>query len=181
MTAKNRVTPGRIQLAETVHRRANSITVSGEATQSQLDNVIITTTAGSPTLLQTMQNVNLQLSGATKLTAPAKKAGIEVPQGCELSISGDGSIVSTGGKSAAGIGASGSDTASEAGSLGKIVIFAGTIAAIGGSNGAGIGDGQNGQGGGEITIYGGSIFAKRAEMEPESAVAVLQVIRQNLR
>ncbi len=138
----------------------NSIAVSGGTHTIVLDNVIITTTAGSPIALANEAKVNLQLSGTTKLTAPAKKAGIEVPDKCELSISGDGSLYSNGGASAAGIGASGSDKEADAGTLGKIVIYSGTIVAKSESNAAGIGDGQCGRGGGKIIVYGGDIYAQ---------------------
>lgn len=139
---------------------ANSITVSGGTHTIVLDNVVITTTAGSPIALTNEAKVNLQLSGTTKLTAPAKKAGIEVPDKCELLISGDGSLYSNGGASAAGIGASGSDKEADAGTLGKIVIYSGTIVAKSESNAAGIGDGQCGRGGGKIIVYGGDIYAQ---------------------
>ena len=141
---------------------ANTITVSGGTHTIVLDNVILTTTAESPISLADGAKVNLWLSGTTKLSAPAKKAGIEVPAGCELSISGEGSLQALSGESAAAIGASGSDKEAEAGSLGTIVIYSGTILAKSGRNGAGIGDGRCGQGGGEIIIYGGDIYAQSA-------------------
>ena len=141
---------------------ANTITVSGGTHTIVLDNVILTTTAESPISLADGAKVNLWLSGTTKLSAPAKKAGIEVPAGCELSISGKGSLQALSGESAAAIGASGSDKEAEAGSLGTIVIYSGTILAKSGRNGAGIGDGRCGQGGGEIIIYGGDIYAQSA-------------------
>ena len=141
---------------------ANTITVSSGTHTIVLDNVILTTTAESPISLADGAKVNLWLSGTTKLSAPAKKAGIEVPAGCELSISGEGSLQALSGESAAAIGASGSDKEAEAGSLGTIVIYSGTILAKSGRNGAGIGDGRCGQGGGEIIIYGGDIYAQSA-------------------
>jgi len=141
---------------------ANSITISGGTHTIVLDNVVITTIAGSPIALTNEAKVNLQLSGTTTLNSPAKKACIEVPKGCELSISGEGSLQALSGESAAAIGASGSDKEAEAGSLGTIVIYSGTILAKSGRNGAGIGDGRCGQGGGEIIIYGGDIYAQSA-------------------
>ena len=138
----------------------NSITVSGGTHTIVLDNVIITTAAGSPITLTNKAKVNLQLSGTTTLNSPAKKACIEVPKGCELSLSGTGKLFAMGGQSAAAIGASGSDKDADAGTLGKIVIYSGTIVAKGGRNGAGIGDGQCGRGGGKIIVYGGDIYAQ---------------------
>lgn len=138
----------------------NSITVSGGTHTIVLDNVIITTAAGSPITLTNKAKVNLQLSGTTTLNSPAKKACIEVPKGCELSLSGIGKLFAMGGQSAAAIGASGSDKDADAGTLGKIVIYSGTIVAKGGRNGAGIGDGQCGRGGGKIIVYGGDIYAQ---------------------
>lgn len=139
---------------------ANSITVSGGTHTIVLDNVVITTTAGSPIALTNEAKVNLQLSGTTTLNSPAKKACIEVPKGCELSLSGTGKLFAISGQSAAAIGASGSDKEADAGTLGKIVIYSGTIVAKGGRNGAGIGDGQCGRGDGKIIVYGGDIYAQ---------------------
>ena len=139
---------------------ANSITISGGTHTIVLDNVVITTMAGSPIALTNEAKVNLQLSGTTTLNSPAKKACIEVPKGCELSLSGTGKLFAISGQSAAAIGASGSDKEADAGTLGKIVIYSGTIVAKGGRNGAGIGDGQCGHGGGKIIVYGGDIYAQ---------------------
>ncbi len=139
---------------------ANSITISGGTHTIVLDNVVITTIAGSPIALTNEAKVNLQLSGTTTLNSPAKKACIEVPKGCELSLSGTGKLFAISGQSAAAIGASGSDKEADAGTLGKIVIYSGTIVAKGGRNGAGIGDGQCGHGGGKIIVYGGDIYAQ---------------------
>ena len=83
-------------------------------------------------------------------------AGISVPTGANLNISGDGELTSTGILNGAGIGASGSPQNQEAGT---ITIDGGTIIATGGSNGgAGIGGGKNGAGG-TITINGGKVTA----------------------
>lgn len=139
---------------------ANSITISGGTHTIVLDNVVITTIAGSPIALTNEAKVNLQLSGTTTLNSPAKKACIEVPKECELSLSGTGKLFAISGQSAAAIGASGSDKEADAGTLGKIVIYSGTIVAKGGRNGAGIGDGQCGHGGGKIIVYGGDIYAQ---------------------
>lgn len=136
----------------------NTIKITGGTHEIILDSVTSTKPATSPISLAGDAKVTLQLKGKSSLTAPDKQAGIEVPAGCELTITGDGTLFANGGASSAGIGVSADDN--NAGTLGKIVIQNGTVLAIGGYNGAGIGDGKNGMGGGEICIYGGNVFGK---------------------
>ena len=137
---------------------ANTIKITGGTHEIILDSVTAAKPVASPISLTGDAKVTLQLKGESKLTAPDKQAGIEVTGGCELTITGDGKLFATGGTSSAGIGVSADDN--NAGTLGKIVIQSGTIIAYGGRNGAGIGDGRNGHGGGEICIYGGNIFGQ---------------------
>ena len=81
-------------------------------------------------------------------------AAIEVPEGCTLTISGEGSLKATGGEGA-GIGAS----SRRNGSLGTIVIDGGDIKAYGGEMAAGIGGSAEG-GSGTIIINNGTVYAK---------------------
>ena len=81
-------------------------------------------------------------------------AAIEVPEGCTLTISGEGSLKATGGEGA-GIGAS----SRRNGSLGTIVINGGDIKAYGGGMAAGIGGSAEG-GSGTIIINDGTVYAK---------------------
>lgn len=135
------------------------INITGGEHKIIIDDCTIASSGASPISISGGASVTLILRGSSTLTAPDYYAGIEVPKGCELTISGDGALNVTGGKSSAGIGAS--STGSSAGTLGKIIIQSGTIIALNaGRNAAGIGDAQSGHGGGEIVIYGGTIFAK---------------------
>ena len=79
-------------------------------------------------------NLNLILKGENTLKGGDMCAAIEVPEGCTLTISGEGSLKATGGEGA-GIGAS----SRRDGSLGTIVIEEGDIEAYGGEMAAGIG------------------------------------------
>ena len=77
--------------------------------------------------------LNLILEGENTLKGGNMCAAIEVPEGCTLTISGNGSLTATGGEGA-GIGAS----SLRNGSLGTIVIDGGDIKAYGGEMAAGI-------------------------------------------
>lgn len=112
--------------------------------------------------------VNLVFEGENHLTANASRptlggAGIQVDNGSTVHIYGlDGSSLTVaGGGCGAGIGGKGyshpgtTDVNKEPG---KIVIHSGTITAIGGAKGAGIGSGYHSSGG-DITILGGDITA----------------------
>ena len=138
---------------------SHSVAVTGGTHVIVLDGVTTTTTAVSPIALSGDAKVTLILENQSTLSAPASHAGIEVIAGCELTIAGNGTLSVASGQSAAAIGASGDDKENTS-TLGKIVILSGTILAVGGRNGAGIGDSRGGLGGGEIEIYGGNIFAQ---------------------
>ena len=98
--------------------------------------------------------LNLILKGENTLKGGDMCAAIEVPEGCTLTISGEGSLKATGGEGA-GIGAS----SRRNGSLGTIVIDGGDIKAYGGEMAAGIGGSAEG-GSGTIIINGGTVYAK---------------------
>lgn len=98
--------------------------------------------------------LNLILEGENTLKGGDMCAAIEVPEGCTLTISGEGSLKATGGEGA-GIGAS----SRRNGSLGTIVIDGGDIKAYGGEMAAGIGGSAEG-GSGTIIINGGTVYAK---------------------
>lgn len=99
-------------------------------------------------------NLNLILEGKNTLKGGDMCAAIEVPEGCTLTISGEGSLKATGGEGA-GIGAS----SRRNGSLGTIVIDGGDIKAYGGEMAAGIGGSAEG-GSGTIIINNGTVYAK---------------------
>ena len=99
-------------------------------------------------------NLNLILEGENTLKGGDMCAAIDVPEGCTLTISGEGSLKATGG-SGAGIGAS----SMRKGSLGKIEINGGNIKAYGSGMAAGIGGSVEG-GIGTIVINGGTVYAK---------------------
>lgn len=98
--------------------------------------------------------LNLILEGENTLKGGDMCAAIEVPEGCTLTISGEGSLKATGGEGA-GIGAS----SMRKGSLGTIVIDGGDIKAYGGEMAAGIGGSAEG-GSGTIIINNGTVYAK---------------------
>ena len=98
--------------------------------------------------------LNLILEGENTLKGGDMCAAIEVPEGCTLTISGEGSLKATGGVGA-GIGAS----SMRKGSLGTIEINGGNIEAYGSGMAAGIGGGLEG-GIGTIVINGGTVYAK---------------------
>lgn len=98
--------------------------------------------------------LNLILEGKNTLKGGDMCAAIEVPEGCTLTISGEGSLKATGGVGA-GIGAS----SMRKGSLGTIEINGGNIEAYGSGMAAGIGGGLEG-GIGTIVINGGTVYAK---------------------
>ena len=99
-------------------------------------------------------NLHLILEGENTLKGGDMCAAIEVPEGCTLTISGEGSLKATGGEGA-GIGAS----SRRNGSLGTIVINGGDIKAYGGGMAAGIGGSTEG-GSGTIIINDGTVYAK---------------------
>ena len=98
--------------------------------------------------------LNLILEGENTLKGGDMCAAIEVPEGCTLTISGEGSLKATGGEGA-GIGAS----SRRNGSLGTIVIDGGNIEAYGGEMAAGIGGSAEGDSG-TIIINNGTVYAK---------------------
>ena len=99
-------------------------------------------------------NLHLILEGENTLKGGDMCAAIEVPEGCTLTISGEGSLKATGGEGA-GIGAS----SRRNGSLGTIVIDGGDIKAYGGEMAAGIGGSAEGDSG-TIIINNGTVYAK---------------------
>ena len=99
-------------------------------------------------------NLHLILEGENTLKGGNMCAAIEVPEGCTLTISGEGSLKATGGEGA-GIGAS----SMRNGSLGTIVIEEGDIEAYGGMMAAGIGGSAEGDSG-TIIINNGTVYAK---------------------
>ena len=134
------------------------ILVTGGTHTITLNDLVCTSSESSPIKLSGDAKVNLILVGTSALTGSGYHAGIEVPSGCELTISGDGQLTALGGNESAGIGATSDGKTSS--TLGRIIIRSGTIIACNtGRNAAGIGESRYAKGGGEIYIYGGNIYA----------------------
>lgn len=132
-----------------------TITISNLDIQIPIDNNAETATNWIPAIrLANGANLNLILEGENTLKGGDMCAAIEVPEGCTLTIRGEGSLKATGGVGA-GIGAS----SMRKGSLGTIEINGGKIEAYGSGMAAGIGGGLEG-GIGTIVINGGTVYAK---------------------
>ena len=99
---------------------------------------------------------NITLSGSNLLTSASTRAGLEVPENAECTITGGSSdtLTATGGYYSAGIGGG------ENGSGGTIIISGGMVTANGGAGSSGGGIVSNdGGGGGNINITGGVVTA----------------------
>ena len=132
-----------------------TITISNLDIQIPIDNNATTASNWIPAIrLANGAKLNLILEGKNTLKGGDMCAAIDVPEGCTLTISGEGSLKATGGVGA-GIGAS----SMRKGSLGKIVINGGNIEAYGSGMAAGIGGGLEG-GIGTIIINNGTVYAK---------------------
>lgn len=132
-----------------------TITISNLNIQIPHDKNDVTASTWVPAIrLVNSANLNLILEGENTLKGGDMCAAIEVPKGCTLTISGEGSLKATGGEGA-GIGAS----SRRKGSLGTIVIDGGNIEAYGGEMAAGIGGSAEG-GSGTIIINDGTVYAK---------------------
>ena len=132
-----------------------TITISNLDIQIPIDNNATTASNWIPAIrLANGANLNLILEGKNTLKGGDMCAAIEVPEGCTLTISGEGSLKATGGVGA-GIGAS----SMRKGSLGRIEINGGNIEAYGSGMAAGIGGSVEGSIG-TIVINGGTVYAK---------------------
>lgn len=132
-----------------------TITISNLDIQIPIDNNATTASNWIPAIrLANGAQLNLILEGKNTLKGGDMCAAIDVPEGCTLTISGEGSLKATGGVGA-GIGAS----RMRNGSLGTIVIDGGNIEAYGGGMAAGIGGSREG-GSGTIIINNGTVYAK---------------------
>ena len=132
-----------------------TITISDLDIQIPIDNNATTASNWIPAIrLANGAKLNLILEGKNTLKGGDMCAAIEVPEGCTLTISGEGSLKATGGEGA-GIGAS----SMRKGSLGRIEINGGNIEAYGSGMAAGIGGSAEG-GSGTIIINNGTVYAK---------------------
>lgn len=132
-----------------------TITISDLDIQIPIDNNATTASNWIPAIrLVNNAKLNLILEGTNTLKGGDMCAAIDVPEGCTLTIRGEGSLNATGGVGA-GIGAS----SMRKGSLGTIEINGGDIEAYGSGMAAGIGGGLEG-GIGTIVINGGTVYAK---------------------
>lgn len=132
-----------------------TITISNLDIQIPIDNNATTASNWIPAIrLANGAQLNLILEGKNTLKGGDMCAAIDVPEGCTLTISGEGSLKATGGVGA-GIGAS----SMRKGSLGRIEINGGNIEAYGSGMAAGIGGSREG-GSGTIIINNGTVYAK---------------------
>ena len=132
-----------------------TITISDLDIHIPIDNNATTASNWIPAIrLANGAKLNLILEGKNTLKGGDMCAAIDVPEGCTLTISGEGSLKATGGVGA-GIGAS----SMRKGSLGRIEINGGNIEAYGSGMAAGIGGGLE-SGIGTIVINGGTVYAK---------------------
>ena len=132
-----------------------TITISDLDIQIPIDKNATTASNWIPAIrLANGAKLNLILEGKNTLKGGDMCAAIEVPEGCTLTISGEGSLKATGGVGA-GIGAS----SMRKGSLGTIEINGGNIEAYGSGMAAGIGGSAEGDSG-TIIINNGTVYAK---------------------
>ena len=132
-----------------------TITISDLDIQIPIDKNATTASNWIPAIrLANGAQLNLILKGKNTLKGGDMCAAIDVPEGCTLTISGEGSLKATGGVGA-GIGAS----SMRKGSLGRIEINGGNIEAYGSGMAAGIGGSVEGSIG-TIVINGGTVYAK---------------------
>ena len=119
----------------------NTITVEGGTHNITLQDVNIQVSDNDSCAFKLEDNakVNLTFSGTNVLKSGTYCAGLQVPDGTTLTITGDetGSLTAIGGYYGAGIGSGGSDIG--AGNGGNITINGGRVIANGGGLGAGIG------------------------------------------
>lgn len=131
-----------------------TITISDLDIQIPIDNNATTATNWKPAIrLANGAKLNLILEGKNTLKGGDMCAAIDVPEGCILTIRGEGSLKAIGG-GGAGIGAS----SMRKGSLGTIEINGGNIEAYGSGMAAGIGGSAEG-GSGTIIINDGTVYA----------------------
>ena len=114
--------------------------------------------------LKGSSSVNLTLKGVNTLKSGKSCAGLQAPDGTELTVTNGstGSLDTIGGSDGAGVGGAGGGGAGIGGGSGAnggaITINGGTVSATG-VGGAGIGGGSGGGDGGAITINGGTVSA----------------------
>ena len=110
---------------------------TGSVSALTFKNLTLATKARDASTVKLERDVTLTLSGENAISAAGQySAGIEVASSAALTINGDGTLVATGGRNAAGIGSAGGFPPP-----GKILIESGTIFAQGGVGAAGIGGG----------------------------------------
>jgi hypothetical protein len=105
--------------------------------------------------------VNLALSGTNTLKSGGYRAGLQVPSGNSITISGTAadSLLASGGASSAGIGGGNNGTDPVYNACGAVNVNGGAVIASGSPGAAGIGGGVFGAGG-AVAINGGAVIAK---------------------
>lgn len=150
---------GPVTITGTSTDKTKTVTVTGGEHEITLEGASIQFNDGSSynpgTCAFSIANgakVILILKRENTLKSGTYQAGLQVPEGAELEIKGEGSLTANGGQWGAGIGGGYKMTS------GDITIFSGKVTATGGAGGAGIGGGSVGSSG-NITISGGKVTA----------------------
>ena len=137
---------------------ANTVSVNGGKHNIVLENVDIENSSGCAFTIASGAVASLVLSGKNTFKSGGGGAGLGVPSGAKVVITGTDESSLTASGDGAGIG--GGDGQSG----GTVVISGGTVNAFGGAGSAGIGGGcnvgnNNGGSGGSVTITGGTVTA----------------------
>lgn len=132
----------------------NAYVECGAGVDLTLDNARLTCTTDRYCALSfTGTNNMLNLKGSSQMESGSREPGVRVSETAELTINGTGELRSTGGLGAPGIGGG------ELSCAGTVTILGGNITAIGGQQGAGIGNSLRSSSGGVINILGGTVKA----------------------
>ncbi len=122
----------------------------------RMDGLVIDSRDGncSPIRLGDQSNIKMTLAGTNNLIGADGYAGINVPPGSSLIVSGgaNGKIDVQGGRDAAGIGGNKDEA------CGSVKLLDGVVCASGGLRGAGVGGGWKGDGG-VVEVSGGTLTA----------------------
>lgn len=138
---------------------SHTVTISGGENYVALKNITITmnSTFLSAFRVENGAKADIFFTGTNTLTSGGARAGLEISDNSQVTLSGDG-ILKARSAGQAGIGGGGT-------SNGTLIINSGTIIAESTSESAGIGGGSSGSGGtiiingGNVTAYGGSYAA----------------------
>lgn len=137
--------------------------ITGYTGTITLDSAVITGEGRSAVIVKDNSDVSFVLKGETTIKGDENvySCGIEVEYGSTVRFSGNGTLRATGGQWGAGIGSYGTSVnipEEQRVNVGKIYINSGTIIAVAGRRGSGIGSGYH-VNGNYIEINGGTVYA----------------------